>query len=353
MAFRRRIVSPFPFSCKRSVCRPRDVNGCQDSTMHKKLGFTLVELLVVIAIIGILAGLLLPAVQAARDAARRMQTGSHLRQIGLAVHNFEIALKHFPNGGGYGTPRSDEWNSPPATTTIPGCCVFRPAWGHPDQPANLNLGSTFYRLLPFIEQAQLYNDPLKVFRGAVPLYYSPSRRQAKAQSVIANDPIYPGWTYDDAGLGPSGRTDFAANDQIFRTTYGSGWGIVFRPSNILDGMSNSIFFGEKAMSPSAYNVGSWHWDEPIIMGGTGGTGRCGDRIYADARLRNFPELASGGSWTVGDESCGGGNWGSASSGGAMFLFGDGRVGTLDFSTDSTVVRTLIRPADGEVVSIDQ
>jgi prepilin-type N-terminal cleavage/methylation domain-containing protein len=68
-------------------------------------GFTLVELLVVIAIIGVLVGLLLPAVQAAREAARRMQCGSNIRQIALALQNYESAFKRFPLSVNYGSNR--------------------------------------------------------------------------------------------------------------------------------------------------------------------------------------------------------------------------------------------------------
>lgn len=97
---------------------------------HKMVGFTLVELLVVIAIIGILVALLLPAVQAAREAARRMQCTNNLKQIALAMHNYHDTYKTFPIDGG--------WRDGAGTTARADERTF--AWSHR------------WRLLPFVER---------------------------------------------------------------------------------------------------------------------------------------------------------------------------------------------------------
>jgi len=103
-----------------------------------KTGVTLVELLVVIAIIGILVGLLLPAVQAAREAARRMQCSNNLKQWGLSNHNFESAFKRFP----YGMLRFD------------GTGWGHPDWGTPNQARRFALA---LQLLPFMEQTAMHD----------------------------------------------------------------------------------------------------------------------------------------------------------------------------------------------------
>ena len=101
---------------------------------HARRGFTLVELLVVIAIIGILVALLLPAVQAAREAARRMQCSNNLKQLGLACHNYSDTYKSLP------------WNNDLGNAVAPG------------NPANRwNQLSWLVSALPFIEQGPMYD----------------------------------------------------------------------------------------------------------------------------------------------------------------------------------------------------
>src|SRR6059058_1266895 len=94
---------------------------------HRR-AFTLVELLVVIAIIGVLVALLLPAVQMAREAARRSQCTNNIRQIGLAIHNYESTFARLPTAG-----QGTDFTTSPASTTF-------------------DTQSMFTVILPFMEQ---------------------------------------------------------------------------------------------------------------------------------------------------------------------------------------------------------
>ena len=130
-------------------------------TKRLQRGFTLVELLVVIAIIGTLVALLLPAVQAAREAARRSQCQNNLRQIGLAIQNHANSFGVFPTGGAEVNPKIEHYV----------------ANGKPFGPEKQGLGWA-YQILPYLEEGTLQilvkQDELQA--AAIPLYVCPSRR---------------------------------------------------------------------------------------------------------------------------------------------------------------------------------
>jgi prepilin-type N-terminal cleavage/methylation domain-containing protein/prepilin-type processing-associated H-X9-DG protein len=189
---------------------------------RKATGFTLVELLVVITIIGILIALLLPAVQAAREAARRLQCSSNFRQVGLAMHNYHSAKKCFPPG------------------------QFDPLFGQYARPGAPQYWSWTFYILPFLENQALY-DSFDI-RGSN--FYAVPAKNKKANQTLISAYMCPSdrargelvFTITDTP-GANERLDSApANvcgviDSLtaFLPPYG-GWSYWFKPYTLADGM---------------------------------------------------------------------------------------------------------------------
>jgi len=161
-------------------------------TKQSARAFTLVELLVVIAIIGILVALLLPAIQAAREAARRTQCKDNLKNLGLACLNFENTLKIFPTGGATWGSRIEDYIEPEPPET----------GGKPIETAKLGLGWG-YQILPYLEEGAMYKltttDELRAV--VVPILICPSRRGVTRNPNADN----PSVLSDYAGIHPCTR----------------------------------------------------------------------------------------------------------------------------------------------------
>lgn len=167
--------------CSSSTTRQNAPVSRDDEIVRKRRGFTLIELLVVIAIIGILIALLLPAVQQAREAARRTQCKNNLKNIGLALHNYHDIYRTLPPGEVHGVqnvkaPHCD-WNA------AIGC------WGTAILP-QLELGNVYNQIDFEVRPQYNANANVAVMQGKIPVYQCPSD---------PFDGLYAGW--DDTNLG--------------------------------------------------------------------------------------------------------------------------------------------------------
>ncbi|MCC9604863.1 DUF1559 domain-containing protein [Blastopirellula sp. JC732] len=338
-------------------------------------GFTLVELLVVIAIIGVLIALLLPAVQQAREAARRMQCSNNLKQMGLALHNYHDTYGIFPPAG------------------------YRYAWpaaGWAHQP------SWLFRILPFIEQSAAYDsgpltdnnfDPVSgnsapsrhwqaMNQVRVPIYWCPSSSLPGTKESATNSATQ--------GLGAPAMievqlTDYAANGGCAfqggttNTAHSStvwGWGGRFADNGVVpmmfdgsgsngargtnvtfatitDGSSNTIAIGEQS---------DWYDDNGTPMDARAGSVRpgfwsCGPGIEGNY-LHNhvvtaFPINAIGLGWPGksrnADITYNNVAFRSAHPGGAQFVLSDGSTRFISETVSFSTYTALMDRGDGAVI----
>ena len=324
----------------------RDSNASQS-------GFTLVELLVVIAVIGILVSLLLPAVQSAREAARRMQCINNLKQIGLATLNYTDTYGSLPPGAIFKTSAGLEFRA-----------------------------GVMARILPFAEDASLHDlidfdepshtqrlpDGTYISEFVVPMYICPSD---DAERVWVSEFGQPQAMSSYAGSSGSSRLD--NNNQCACPSLRFQWNAFgLKPINasfgvnstlsgmfsrfdhrielreVTDGLSNTIFFGETR--PGCSNAARKGWLHSNNM-----DGKLSTVVPINFDTCTYHNPSQDGSVPAGEgcfRSC---NWNmemgakSPHPGGSNFAFGDGSVHFLNESIDHWMYQYLGDRADGEVI----
>lgn len=337
--------------------------------------FTLVELLVVITIIGILIALLLPAVQAAREAARRMQCSNHLKQISMATLVHEQTHNHLPTGG---------WGP---------CWAGEPTRGY----GRRQPGGFLYNILPYMELQALHDlgiergipypdeprpEIVQLLMTPVATFYCPSRRKAVAYPFGCQDTWRPvnmnqedqrsltAVAFNDyAASGGDARVDYAygPKDKPKDIDEGDGWsesewkehkgyytsGIIYRRStvkmaDIKDGASNTYLVGETYLNPDHYYDGQspsnnvpWpsgysnqtiHWSGKVVNGNDPT-----ELSTADEEFRPLQDTPGLEMWL---------SFGSAHAGSFNMAFCDGSVHAISYGIDLNAHHRLGNKADG-------
>ena len=302
-----------------------------------RTAFTLVELLVVIAIIGILVALLLPAVQSAREAARRSRCSNHMKQIGLAVHQYVTTHEQFP--------RMFEMER---------CCEY---WISSRNDYDIWGEATFGRhgyswmltILPFLEHQNLFDqwdfskNVLRnelIARTDIAIYYCPSRRSGVRGEDV--DRMFRRWDSGGNDYGGCLGWGNAFADQASRITLGMDDRTspiekmgVFNPmrtvrvGDVIDGLSHTIVIGEVQRGTAHLGADGW---------AAGGVAN-----LWDVQFKQFNDLQMPSAFE---------HPGSEHVGGAFFGMGDGSVRFISENIDSDTLIGLTTYQGGEILEMN-
>ena len=302
----------------------------------RKVGFTLIELLVVIAIIAVLIALLLPAVQQAREAARRSQCKNNLKQLGLALHNYHDSLRAFPISlyGGYGD-----------TANVGGYTQTSKSWGWP------------VHVLPYLDQAPLYmlcNPGVNTIAASgqlatvVPVFNCPSdpagTREIENHTYITGSQTcailnYKGVMGSDWDWGAYANNVVTTGDS-FTNNNGLLYTLDYRDfrriSKVTDGLSNTMFLGETVANKNFAVDPNGPGNNWMNAASTCATTAVPMNTFTFSSPTSVP-------W---DQRW---SFGSAHVGGAHYLMGDGAVRFISTNIALATFRSLATIAGGEVV----